>query len=255
MNQERQMRKEHYIFLQKIKCPVCGKIMGGTHSIGARGKKTYWYYQCSSCNIRNLNEEVIEKKVINDISEIIDYYMIADVATIYTPKQTRDDMDITTYASLVEIEKRQSKDYNLKTKETWYSLPREARQCLIQDFIKDIEIEIIYHPEEREYRKRKEIILKQINFNEEKIYNMANLFKNGLMDMVVKINDKNILVSNKMTPSEVGKYLEQIKNRYRVKVLEIDTENIDFNKLATERIIRIMPTSITDKINYMIVMI
>lgn len=87
MNQERQMRKEHYIFLQKIKCPVCGKIMGGTHSIGARGKKTYWYYQCSSCNIRNLNEEVIEKKVINDISEIIDYYMIADVATIYTPKQ------------------------------------------------------------------------------------------------------------------------------------------------------------------------
>ncbi len=195
-NQERQMRKENYIFLQKIKCPVCGKIMGGTHSIGARGKKTFWYYQCSKCNIRNLNEEALEKKVINEISEIIDYYMIADVSTIYTPKQTREDMDIMTYASLTEIEKRESKEYNLKTKETWYSLPRESRQSLIQDFIENIEIEINYHPEEREYSKRKEVILKRINFKEEKIHNMARLFQNGLMDMIVKINEKNIIGPN-----------------------------------------------------------
>lgn len=253
-NQERQMRKENYIFLQKIRCPKCGKIMGGTHSIGARGKKKFWYYQCNSCGIRNLNEEVLENLVIDEISEVIDYYMIADVSTIYTPKQTREDIDINTYASLIEIEKRKSKHYNLKTKDIWYSLPRESRQYLILDFIEDIEIDVTYHPEEKEYKKQKEIHLKQINFKEEKIQNMAKLFKEGMMDLVVKHNGKNILISNQMNPKEIENYLDKIKSKYKVKTIQVDIENIDFNKLAVDRIIRIIPTSITGKISYTIVM-
>ncbi len=102
---ELELSKENYIFLQKLKYPECGKIMGATHSLGAQGKKTFWYYQCSSCKKRNINEEKMEKMVI---SEIIDYYMITDVSTIYTSKQKRNDIDITTYSSLIEVEKRKS---------------------------------------------------------------------------------------------------------------------------------------------------
>lgn len=82
---------------------------------------------------------------------------------------------------------------------------------------------------------------------------MASLFHKGLMDLVVKIKDRNILVSNKMKSDEIKEYLEIVKKHYDIKVIEVDTDNIDFNKLAIDKIIRVIPTSITDKVNYIVV--
>ena len=76
---------------------------------------------------------------------------------------------------------------------------------------------------------------------------MAELFHKGLMDMVVKLGDKNILVANKMKKEDVEEFVEKIKLQYKVKTIEVDSETIDWNKIDTDKLVRVIPTSIDNK--------
>ena len=59
-----------YIFLQKIKCPKCGKIMGGK----ANKKKghEYFYYYCRDCKY-NFKEQIVEDYFKDFVQELIEY--------------------------------------------------------------------------------------------------------------------------------------------------------------------------------------
>lgn len=65
------MRTQTYIFLQKLRCPKCGRILAGgaTHKI----KVDKWYfYRCEDCK-NNIKEETIEKAVKTLLSDILKY--------------------------------------------------------------------------------------------------------------------------------------------------------------------------------------
>ena len=70
-NQKNYMRTQTYIFLQKLKCPKCGRILAGgaTHKIKA--DKWYFYYRCEDCknNIKELDIENSVKQLLGDIME------------------------------------------------------------------------------------------------------------------------------------------------------------------------------------------
>ncbi len=55
-----------YLYLQKLKCPKCGRILGGKATTKKNGK-VYYYYYCNDCKIQ------FKEKVINDyFSQFID---------------------------------------------------------------------------------------------------------------------------------------------------------------------------------------
>lgn len=56
------MRTQTYIFLQKLKCPKCGRILadGASHKIKA--DKWYFYYRCEDCK-NNIKETEIEETI------------------------------------------------------------------------------------------------------------------------------------------------------------------------------------------------
>ncbi len=66
------MRTQTYIFLQKLRCPKCGRIFAGgaTHKI--KYDKWYFYYRCEDCK-NNIKEETIEKSVKKLLSNILEY--------------------------------------------------------------------------------------------------------------------------------------------------------------------------------------
>ena len=69
-NSRSYMRNLTYLFLQKIKCPKCSKILGGKATKKKNGT-VYYYYYCSDCKC-NIKEETIEnyiKYFINDLTE------------------------------------------------------------------------------------------------------------------------------------------------------------------------------------------
>ena len=71
-NQRAFCRDRVYIFMQKLLCPKCGKIMQCKGSGGQ--KKKYMYYHCSDCKTY-LREDLVEDTVMFLIMNLIEYDM------------------------------------------------------------------------------------------------------------------------------------------------------------------------------------
>ena len=71
-NQKNYMRTQTYIFLQKLKCPKCGRILAGGASHKIKADKWYFYYRCENCK-NNIHENKIEDKIKVLLADILEY--------------------------------------------------------------------------------------------------------------------------------------------------------------------------------------
>lgn len=69
-------RKHTYVYMQKIVCSKCNKIMGGS-STTSKNKPTQIYYRCNCCNTR-INEKKIEQPLMLFLNDMLDYYLLID---------------------------------------------------------------------------------------------------------------------------------------------------------------------------------
>lgn len=60
-----------YLFLQKLKCPKCGRILGGKATTKKNGN-SYFYYYCNDCKL-TIKENVIEDYISEFIDDIVEY--------------------------------------------------------------------------------------------------------------------------------------------------------------------------------------
>jgi len=78
-----------YLYLQKLKCPKCGRTLGGKATTKKNGN-TYFYYYCNDCKIE------FKEKVINDyfsqfISELVEYDSVVNQFFLPMIKQKFDE--------------------------------------------------------------------------------------------------------------------------------------------------------------------
>ena len=78
-----------YLYLQKLKCPKCGRVLGGKATTKKNGN-TYFYYYCNDCKIE------FKEKVINDyfsqfIDELIEYDSVVNQFFLPMIKQKFDE--------------------------------------------------------------------------------------------------------------------------------------------------------------------
>ena len=71
-NQRNYMRSQTYIFLQKLKCPKCVRILAGGASHKIKADKWYFYYRCENCK-NNIKETDIEEFIKHILSDILEY--------------------------------------------------------------------------------------------------------------------------------------------------------------------------------------
>lgn len=71
-NQKNYMRTQTYIFLQKLKCPKCGRILAGGASHKIKSDKWYFYYRYGNCK-SNIHEDKIEDKIKVLLADILEY--------------------------------------------------------------------------------------------------------------------------------------------------------------------------------------
>ena len=60
-----------YLFLQKVRCPHCNRILGGKASQKQNGS-VYYYYYCHDCKI-NIKEKEIEDYFNDFVDELVEY--------------------------------------------------------------------------------------------------------------------------------------------------------------------------------------
>ena len=70
-NSRNYKRDKEYLFLQKLRCPKCGRILGGNATRKKNGK-VYYYYQCNVCKI-TIKETKIEDAVKILLADILGY--------------------------------------------------------------------------------------------------------------------------------------------------------------------------------------
>ena len=113
INQRAYCRDRVYIFMQKLKCPKCGRAMTCK---GAGGKKKrYMYYHCENDRLY-LREDLIEEQVMPLIMDLIEYDMTVKkyFYPILADKKERNTEKLDKEISLLKNQKSRIKEAYLK---------------------------------------------------------------------------------------------------------------------------------------------
>ena len=78
-----------YLFLQKLTCPKCGRLMGGKATKKKNGN-VYYYYYCTDCKV-NLKENVISEYFDNFVQELVEYDSVVNQFFLPMIKQKFDE--------------------------------------------------------------------------------------------------------------------------------------------------------------------
>lgn len=78
-----------YLFLQKLCCPKCNRILGGKATTKKNGH-SYYYYYCNDCKI-TIKEKTIEEYFDNFIEELVEYDSVVNQFFLPMIKQKFDE--------------------------------------------------------------------------------------------------------------------------------------------------------------------
>ena len=218
-------RKLTYIFMQKIRCPKCHKIMGGSSSTSKNNTK-HLYYKCANCGMR-INEKRIEKPLIKFLNDMLDFFLIIDNS--FKPSLNKDtENDIKKYA---KIEKE------LREKET--RIKKAFIDGLIEPTTLQNELNEIVRDIEKAKNKISELKQIQENINIKQdvklLFNLKEIEKLKLKSDYVKRHNVWNKLSQEQKQHIINKYIDEIEldmdKNYNVSIL-----NINFNKNEIENI-------------------
>lgn len=218
-------RKLTYIFMQKVKCPKCGKIMGGSSST-SKNKTKHTYYKCANCNIR-VNETKIEKSLMKFLNDMLDFFLIVDNS--FKPTLNQDTEN--------KIKKYKKIENELKEKSTRIKkafIDGLLEPTTLASELKDIETEL-------ELTKNKigelEQLQESLEYKQdiETIFNLKEIEKMKQKSSYVKTNNLWKKLSQEQKQYIINKYIDEIEievdKDYNVSIM-----NVIFNKNEIENI-------------------
>ena len=208
-------RKQTYIFMQSIKCPKCGTIMGGCSSKSHTGEK-HCYYQCANCKTR-VSEKKIEKQMINFLDDMLDFFLLID--NTYKPYLYQD--------TEKELKKCNKIIDELNTKE------KRIKSAFVDGIVEEIELkdelDFIKNQKKITEEKIKDLIIKESiedHKNEMRlIYNLKQLEQIKNKSYYVRKNHLWDKLSKEQKQELVFKYIDNIS-------IEIDKKkNVSIKKI------------------------
>ena len=218
-------RKRTYIFMQKILCPKCNKIMGGESSTSGTGDK-HIYYKCNCCKKR-ISEKKIEKELLKFLNDMLDFFLIVDNS--FKPSMCRDiELEITKYEKMkdelndkVSRIKKEFMDGEIAAKVF------EKELHYLEKEIKNIELKIIELKDLKQSNEHKQDV--------ELFFNVKEIEKLKLKSEYVKEHNLWNQLSQDQKQYIINKYIDEIEissdNNHNVSIL-----NIIFNKNEIENI-------------------
>ena len=225
-----------YLYLQKLKCPKCNRILGGKATTKKNGN-TYFYYYCNDCKIE------FKEKIINDyfsqfIDELTEYDSVVNQFFLPMIKQKFDEPK-----EQLEKEINEQKNKLERIKKAYINGVFELKEYndekkIVEKAIN--ELELIGN----------EVFVKQINFRESICKPCQELFDKGYIDTTKPVIFGNVLgnirFSNYLPEKEVGEIIMRLRQYYDVGYAEatyyVDKQVFYFNfKEDNSAIVRVFP--------------
>ena len=218
-------RKRTYIFMQKILCPKCHKIMGGESSTSGTGDK-HIYYKCNCCK-RRISEKKIESELMKFLNVMLDFFLIIDNS--FKPSMCRDIEE-----EIIKYEKMEHElnDKITKIKQEFMNGKIAAKSFekelhYLEKEIKNIEIKITELKDLKQNNEHKQDV--------ELFFNMKEIEKLKLKSKYVKEHNLWSKLSQEQKQYIINKYIDEIEissdNHHNISIL-----NIIFNKNEIENI-------------------
>lgn len=218
-------RKIVYIFMQKIRCPHCNKIMGGSSST-SKNKTKHTYYKCANCNTR-INETKIERTLMKFLNDMLDFFLIVDNS--FKPTLNKDTEN--------DIKKFKQKEKELTEKSS------RIKNAFINGLIEPttLQAELKQIESDLEYVKNRLIELENIKESLEHkqdiktLFNLKEIEKMKQKADYVKTNNLWKKLTKEQKQYLINKYIDEIEididKDYNVSIV-----NIIFNKNEIENI-------------------
>ena len=227
-NQKNYMRTQTYIFLQKLKCPKCGRILAGGASHKIKSDKWYFYYRCENCK-NNIHENKIEDKIKNLLADILEYDNVVNEFFLPVLKSKVDNPKEQLEKELKNLNNKQDRIRKAYIDELFTEEEFKQESKLIENQIEIINSKLLENSQ-----------VEQLNFTTEDILlkrDMDFINKVKLPISYYAFNDNWDLLDRDIKADIVMRYIDDIElelknNKYEVKQINFrSTFYSDFEEL------------------------
>ena len=227
-NQKNYMRTQTYIFLQKLKCPKCGRILAGGASHKIKSDKWYFYYRCENCK-NNIHENKIEEHIKTLLADILEYDNVVNEFFLPVLKSKVDDSKIELENELKKLNNKKERIRKAYIDELFTEEEFKQESKLIENQIEMINSKILENSQ-----------TEQLNFTMEDILlkrDMDFINKVKLPISYYAFNDNWNLLDRQTKADIIMRYIDDIElefknNMYMIKQVNFrSTFYSDFEEL------------------------
>ena len=215
-NQKNYMRTQTYIFLQKLKCPKCGRILAGGASHKIKSDKWYFYYRCENCK-NNIHESKIEEHIKTLLADILEYVNVVNEFFLPVLKSKVDDPKIELENELKKLNNKKERIRKAYIDELFTEEEFKQESKLIENQIEMINSKILENSQ-----------TEQLNFTMEDILlkrDMDFINKVKLPISYYAFNDNWDLLDRQTKADIIMRYIDDIELEFKNNIYMIKQVN------------------------------
>lgn len=242
--------EKKYLFMQKVVCPKCGRILACN---GARNKqhKLYLYYKCKDCGFY-VREDWLEEVVVEKLKEMFELYLILESNYCVIDYRLADEFNKCKLNEKIRfamdkriIEERQNYITNYDfLEDLWNCADFELKEKFITEYIDTIEVKTRKH----RANDRPDVTLVNLNFKRHKTRQFFEFKKENAIDEITESNGVRRSKTIFNSESEANKYIDILSKRFHFKVYDITKDdNYVVNEKLLFKVIDIEPTRAVDR--------
>jgi len=129
-----------YLYLQKLKCPKCNRILGGKATTKKNGKP-YFYYYCNDCKI-SFKENVINEYFNQFINDLVEYDSVVNQFFLPMIKQKFDEPKEEIEKAIKEKQNRLDRIKKAYLDQVFTIEEYKAERKIVEKAIKELETEL-----------------------------------------------------------------------------------------------------------------
>lgn len=225
-NSRNYYRDKQYLFMQKLVCPKCGRIMACNGTRKPSGKD-YLYYKCKDCKTY-FREDLVETALITKLEKILELYLVLekdyvaiDTETLNELKNGKVDSSIRYALDTVLLDKVIN-NFNPLTY-IWNQVSYEAKCEFIREYIDTIELK------QRKRNGKSFIELIELKLKPHKIQEFLEMKNKNMFDTYI---DSKVSYSTFNSRDKANQYIDTLLKKYPIEIVEISPKD-DFSNILT----------------------
>lgn len=241
-------RSKNYLFIQKLVCPHCGRIMA-CNGVKNKMKNDYLYYKCKDCGIY-VRESLIENALLTELNNLLELSNIINSNCCITDSRTAEKYNSCKldYKIRFAIDEKIIKDKmtlldSNELNELWKITSYEAKCNFIGNYIDTITIK------EKIDSKKKIIKVDLVNLKlkSNKVKELLDLEEKNMIDKIIGSGVLKASITEVKHDKEALDYIELLRTKYKFAAYDFyDIEDYYTNPLLF-KIIKVNPKSCVEK--------